>query len=127
MRVAPGFFGSLFCGSRGCELAFDAQALWQEKAGQTVSQVLLEAVTSATAEPGMLWSTIIVSTSTQRITLNGVPKNRAGHFVESLRSAIRQALITAVSQHEPELKRIAAGPDCGAPDDGTPLFGALET
>ncbi len=109
MEVAPGFLGALFCGSGGCELAFSAQSLSYGKAGQKVSGLPLEAITVATAKVGMIWSTITISTSNQTIALNGVVNSRASHFIGVLRSAIGQAMLDAITRHEPELQQVAAG------------------
>jgi DNA helicase-4 len=109
MKVAPGFLGSLFGGSRGCQLDFDAESLAHSKAGQSDSRLPLEAVTVATAEAGMLWSKITISTSNQRIALNGVVNKRASQFVEALLSAVSQAMLGAIKRHEPELHRVAKG------------------
>jgi DNA helicase IV len=109
MKVAPGFLGSLFCGSCGGELAFDAESLAHSHVGQTVSRLPLEAITDATAEAGMIWSNITVSTSNQKIALNGVVNKRALQFVAVLRGAVSQAMLGAIKRHEPELHRVASG------------------
>jgi hypothetical protein len=109
MKTAPGFLGSLFGGSRGGELAFGAESLTHSKAGHTVSQIPLEAITVATADAGMIWSKITVSTSHQRVVLNGVGNKRASQFVEALRGAIRQAMLRAITRHKPKLQQIAEG------------------
>jgi DNA helicase-4 len=108
MEVAPGFLGALFCGSGGCELAFTTQSLSYGKAGQKVSGLPLEAIAVATAKAGIVWSKITISTSNQTIALNGVVNSRASHFIAALRSAIGQAMLGAITRHEPELQQVAA-------------------
>jgi DNA helicase-4 len=109
MKVAPGFFGYLFGGSRGCELDFGEQSLVYAKAGRTVCRLPLEAITVATAEAGMIWSKITISTSNQRIALNGVVNNSARQFVGALRAAVSKAMLGAIIRHELELHRVGAG------------------
>jgi DNA helicase-4 len=109
MKTAPGFLGSLFCGSRGHGLAFDAESLTHSKAGHAVSLLPLEAITVATVNAGIIWSKITISTSNQRIALNGVVNTRAIQFVEALLSAVSQAMLGAIKRHEAELHRVGAG------------------
>lgn len=107
--MAPGLFGALFCGSRGYELAFGEEALALSKASQTVSRLPLEAITAVTANAGMIWSTITISTPNQRIALKGILNNRASQFTGALRGAIGPAMVGAVTRHEAELQRVASG------------------
>ena len=109
MKVAPGFFGALFCGSRGRELAFGAESLALSKAGQMVSQPPLETITAVTATAGMIWSKITISTPNQRIALDGVVNSRASQFIGALRIAVGQAMLGTITRHAPELQQLATG------------------
>jgi DNA helicase IV len=109
MKVAPRFLGSLFCGSRGCKMAFGAQSLAYDKAGQTIFQSPLEAITAVTATAGMIWSKITISTPNQRIALDGVLNSRASQLIGALRGAVGQAMLGTIIRHAPELQQLATG------------------
>jgi DNA helicase-4 len=109
MKVAPGFLGSLFFGSRARELAFGAESIALSRTGQVVSQLPLEAITAVTATAGMIWSKITISTPNQRIALDGVVNSRASQFIGALRGAVGQAMLGTITRHEPELQRVATG------------------
>ena len=109
MKVAPGFVGSLFCGSGGCELAFDTQSLASSKSGQPVSRLTLEAITDATAKKGYIWSKIIISTPNHAITLDGVVNARATKFIGALRHAIGHAKLDSITRQVPRLEKLTEG------------------
>jgi DNA helicase IV len=107
MRIAPGFLGSWFSGSRGCELSFSAQSVAYTRAKQTTSIFPLETIAAASVKMGMIWSTITIGSPNQTIVLNGVGNSRASQFVGALWIAIGNAAVDAITRHAAELERLA--------------------
>lgn len=109
MKIGPGFFGSLFTGSRGWELGFDDQAVTFAKAGQASIRISLDEVTGAVAKSGAIWAEIKVAAPNQSISCDGVVNDEAERFVTGLRGTVGQAVLATISRHDAELKQLTAG------------------
>ena len=110
MKIGPGFFGSLFTGSRGWELGFDGQWLAYAKARQAPIRITLDAVTGAVAKPGAIWAEIKISAPEQTIVCDGIVNDECEQFVKSLRSAVGQALLASLDRVTPEVIQLLARP-----------------
>jgi DNA helicase-4 len=109
LKVAPGFLGSLFCGSHARELELGVKSLTFRRAGQAVSRIPLEAISKVTVDAGRIWSQLSVVTSGETIKLGGVGKERASQFGVALLHAVSQAMLDAINKLEGELDRVASG------------------
>jgi DNA helicase-4 len=109
MKVAPGFLGSLFCGSHAGELEFGVESLALRRAGQAVSRIPLEVISKVAVDAGWIWSQISVVSSGESIKLGGIGKQRASQFGIALLQAVSQAMLGALNKHEVELDRVASG------------------
>ena len=109
MRIGPGFFGSLFTGSRGWEMVLDGESVTYAKASQAPIRVALAKVSGAVAKPGAIWAEIQIAAPNQNIACDGILNNVAEEFVAGLRCAVGEALLTTIGRHEPELNQLAAG------------------
>src|SRR5271156_1350662 len=109
MRIGPGFFGSLFTGSRGWEMVLDGESVTYAKTSQTPIRVALTTISGAVADAGAIWAEIQIAAPNQNFACDGILNNVAEKFVAGLRCAVGNALLTTIGRHERELNELAAG------------------